>query len=79
MTLLTNRVSKFYTASIWYLAPYWNFFNHFECLSFVAVWFYDKTKAGVLELAAEVGDSGINFIPAGSSVVIFNEQDTFGM
>ena len=41
-------------------------------------WFYDKSVAGELELAAEVGDSGKNFIPAVASVTILNEQDSYG-
>ena len=41
-------------------------------------WFYDKSVAGELQLAAEVGDSGKNFIPAEASVTILNEQDSYG-
>jgi len=41
-------------------------------------WFYDKTSPGELELVAEVGDSGNNSLPAGTSITILNEQDTPG-
>jgi len=41
-------------------------------------WFYDQNTSGKLELVAEVGDSGLNSIPAGSSITILNEQDNEG-
>lgn len=41
-------------------------------------WFYDSDTPGVLKLAAQVADSGSSNIPASSTLVLLNEQDSKG-